>query len=76
MRKDWTAGKGRSVRTGLERAGVYALDTMSCEGGGFGATELRPGKNWGKINNKSTILLHKPFDILGQRCACIIRQIQ
>lgn len=34
-------------RTGLERWRVYALDTISCEGGGFGGTELRPGKELG-----------------------------
>jgi len=36
-------------RTGLERVGVYASDTMSWEGDGFGATELRSGERaWGR----------------------------
>ncbi|MDR3714784.1 MAG: hypothetical protein P4L51_18365, partial [Puia sp.] len=34
----------KADRTELERARFYALDTVSCEGGAFGATVLRPGK--------------------------------
>jgi hypothetical protein len=38
---------GWCAAAGLEQFRFYALDTMSCEGGGFGATELRPEERAG-----------------------------